>query len=249
MKDNNRSNRDWLARTRLLLGDDLVERLHDSHVLVVGLGGVGAYAAEMICRAGVGTMTIIDGDIVEVTNLNRQLPAMTSTLDTPKVDVVTKRLLDINPRLKLYALNEFLRDERTDEVLDATTFHYVVDAIDSLSPKINLIAKCYDRNIPIISSMGSGGRFDPAQIRIGDISDTYNCRLAKMVRKRLHRRGINRGVKVIFSPENVDDEAVEVYEDEEENTRSMVGTISYLPALFGCQCASVVIRDILGKTY
>jgi len=151
--------------------------------------------------------------------------------------------------MKLYPLNEFLRDERTDDVLDATTFNYVVDAIDALSPKVNLIAKCYERDIPIISSMGSGGRFDPSQIKIGDISETFNCRLAKMVRKRLHRRGINRGVKVVFSPENVDNEAVEVYEDEDENVRSMVGTISYLPALFGCQCASVVIRDLLGKHY
>lgn len=242
-----RSDRDWQTRTRLLLGNDKLELLREAHVLVIGLGGVGAYAAELICRAGVGRLTIVDGDVIDETNLNRQLAALRSTIGVPKAEIMAARLLDINPRLKLDARHEFIRDERTDELLDASSYDYVVDAIDSLSPKVNLLVKCVERRLPIVSSMGSGGKTDPTQIRIGDIEETYNCRLAKMIRKRLHRRGIHHGIKVVFSPEDVPDEAVFAYETEDEMTKSMVGTISYLPAMFGCCCASAVIRDLLDR--
>ncbi len=238
----------WLTRTELLLGEADLDKLSWSNVLVIGLGGVGAYAAEMICRAGVGKMTIIDADEVDSTNINRQLPALTSTVGQSKAEVMSRRLLDINPRLKLDARELFVRDELTAEILDSADYHYVVDAIDSLSPKVNLIAKCIERNIPVVSSMGSGGKVDPSQITVSDISKSYNCRLAKAMRKRLHRMGIRKGFKVVFSPEDIPEHAVFGYEDEEDGkTCSMVGTISYMPAIFGCTCASVVIRDLLEK--
>ena len=182
----------WNTRTELLLGADRMERLAHSHVLVVGLGGVGAYAAEQICRAGIGHMTIVDADTVNESNINRQLPALHSTLGMPKAEVVARRLLDINPRLKLGVLNEFLRDERTEEVLSATRYDFVVDAIDSLSPKVFLLYHAYQRNIPVVSSMGAGAKMDPSQVRIADISKTCNCALAKAVRKRLRGLGVNK---------------------------------------------------------
>lgn len=172
----------WNTRTELLLGTDRMKQLAHSHVLVVGLGGVGAYAAEQICRAGIGHMTIVDADTVNESNINRQLPALHSTLGMPKVEVVARRLLDINPRLKLNVLNEFLRDERTEEVLSATRYDFVVDAIDSLSPKVFLLYHAYKKNIPVVSSMGAGAKMDPSQVRISDISKTCNCGLAKAVR-------------------------------------------------------------------
>jgi len=237
---------EWLCRTRLLLGDACIERLQRAAVLIVGLGGVGAYAAEMICRAGVGRMTIIDGDVVDPTNLNRQLPALRSTLGKPKAEVMAARLLDINPKLQLDAKYVFLRDELTDQTLDSGSYDYVVDAIDSLSPKVNLAVKCLERGIPLISSMGSGRKTDPTQIRIADIADTRNCRLAKAMRKRLHRRGIRNGIQVVYSMEESDEEAVIGYVDDSTGmTKSMGGTICYLPAIFGCYCASVVIRSLI----
>lgn len=239
----------WLTRTELLLGAEKAASLADARVLVVGLGGVGAYAAEMICRAGVGHMTIVDGDCVEISNLNRQLVALHSTLGESKAAVMEARLLDINPRLKLKALHLFLRDELTAEVLDSDRFDYVVDAIDSLSPKLNLLLKCLERNIPVISSMGSGGKLDPAKIEVADISRSYNCKLAKALRKRLHRRGISKGIQVVFSPEDVPEDAIDADNDgdEEGHFRSTVGTIAYMPAIFGCVCASAVIRGLLEK--
>lgn len=239
--------KEWLCRTRMLLGDENIDKLKNAAVLVIGLGGVGAYAAEMICRAGVGHMTIVDGDIVDPTNLNRQLPALLSTIGRPKAEVMAERLRDINPALDLDARYVFVRDELTDQILDARHYDYVVDAIDSLSPKVNLAVKCLERQIPIICSMGSGRKTDPTQVRISDISQTTNCRLAKAMRKRLHRRGIQKGLQVVYSMEESDDEAVIGYVDEETGmTKSMGGTICYLPAIFGCFCASVVIRTLTG---
>ena len=168
----------WNTRTELLLGADRMERLAHSHVRVVGLGGVGAYAAEQICRAGIGHMTIVDADTVNESNINRQLPALHSTVGMQKAEVVGRRLLDINPRLKLTILNEFLRDERTDEVLSSQKYDFIVDAIDSLSPKVYLLAYAYKHDIPIVSSMGAGAKLDPSQVKIADISKSYNCTLA-----------------------------------------------------------------------
>lgn len=234
----------WLERTELLLGSETVEQLRHKHVLVIGLGGVGAYAAEMIARAGVGRMTIVDADTVSVSNINRQLPALHSNLGKPKAEIMAARLRDINPDIGLTVINEFVKDERMEQLLD-NDYDYVVDAIDTISPKLFLILHCLNRNLKIVSSMGAGGKTDPSKISIADISKTYNCKLAKSIRKRLHRKGINHGVSVVFSSELTDKDAV-LEVDDEENKKSTVGTISYMPAIFGIFCASKVIRDLAG---
>ena len=236
---------EWLSRTELLLGKERLERLLRAHVLVAGLGGVGAYAAEQLCRAGIGEMTIIDGDRVEVTNKNRQLPAIDSNIGLPKAEVMAARFREINPDIRLHVINDFIRDDRMVEVLEMARSDYVVDAIDTLAPKIFLIYHCLQKGLKVVSSMGAGGKMDPMQIRIADISKSYNCTLARMLRKRLHKLGVYKGVKVVFSPEEVDPEAVVL--SESENKKSNVGTISYMPPLFGCYCASVVIRDLAGE--
>ncbi len=233
----------WNTRTELLLGADRMEYLSHCHVLVVGLGGVGAYAAEQICRAGIGHMTIVDADTVNESNINRQLPALHSTLGMQKAEVVGRRLLDINPRLKLTILNEFLRDERTDEVLSSQKYDFIVDAIDSLSPKVYLLAYAYKHDIPIVSSMGAGAKLDPSQVKIADISKSYNCTLARAVRKRLHHLGVNKGIPVVFSTEFADPDAI-VEVENEQCKRTTTGTVAYMPAIFGCYLASYVIRNI-----
>ena len=234
----------WLERTELLLGNETVEQLRHKHVLVVGLGGVGAYAAEMIARAGIGRMTIVDADTVSISNINRQLPALHSHIGKPKAEIMAYRLRDINPDINLTVINEFVKDERMVQLLD-NEYDYVVDAIDTISPKVFLILHCLNRNLKIVSSMGAGGKTDPSKIAIADISKSYNCKLAKSIRKRLHRKGINKGVAVVFSSELTDKDAV-VEVDDEENKKSTVGTISYMPALFGIFCAAKVIRDLAG---
>lgn len=233
----------WLTRTELLLGDEGLKKLKSAKVLVVGLGGVGAYAAEMICRAGVGEMTIVDGDIINSTNRNRQLPALYSTEGLSKAEVMGSRLKDINPDIKLSVIAEYIKDERIVEVLDIG-YDYVVDAIDTLSPKIFLIYNTLQRKIPLVSSMGAGGKVDPTRICISDISESTNCLLARILRKRLHRLGIREGFKAVYSTETVDKNKV-VPTDGERNKASVVGTISYMPAAFGIACASVVIRDLV----
>ncbi len=233
----------WLERTELLLGTEQVAKLKSKHVLIVGLGGVGAYAAEQICRAGVGEMTIADGDTIHLTNINRQLPALNSTIGQPKVEYLGKRLLDINPTLKLNTIQEYLRDERMREIL-AQPYDYVVDAIDTLSPKIFLLHDAYKNGLRIVSSMGSGGKLDPSKVQIADIAESHNCPLARILRKRLHRLGIRTGIRVVYSPEEVPENATRPCEDE-PNKKTTVGTISYMPPIFGCFMASVVIRDLL----
>jgi len=233
----------WLSRTELLIGKEKLGILRDKHVLIAGLGGVGAMAAEQICRAGVGIMTIIDGDTVHRSNRNRQLPALVSTEGIAKTEIMAKRLLDINPDLKLSILNEYIKDYRTIEILQQG-YDYVVDAIDTLSPKVFLLYNCVQLGLPVVSSMGAGGKFDPAQIMVVDIDESYNCKLAYYMRKRLHKMGVWKGIKVVFSPEVVDRNSV-ILQEGESNKKSNVGTISYMPAVFGCYCASVVVRDLL----
>ncbi len=235
---------DWLSRTRLLAGNDVLERLKSSNVLVVGLGGVGAYAAEMICRAGVGKMTIVDGDMVRPSNRNRQLIALKSNEGLPKAKVMGERLRNINPALDLTIINEYLKDDRMTEVLDMG-FDYLVDAIDTLSPKVFLIRHAISRKIPVVSSMGSGGKVDPLRISICDISETTDCSLARILRKRLHKLGIRDGITAVYSNEKTDKTKV-VPTEGEPNKASIVGTISYMPAAFGIACSSVVIRDLGG---
>ncbi|MCQ2270095.1 MAG: tRNA threonylcarbamoyladenosine dehydratase [Bacteroidales bacterium] len=237
-------NTDWLSRTELLFGKEKLERMKNAHVLVVGIGGVGAYAAEQLCRAGIGEMTLVDADTVSLTNLNRQLPALHSTLGLSKVDVMCQRLKDINPDIKLHSIHEFIRDERTPEVLDSAKFDYVVDAIDSLSPKVFLIYFALQKNLRLVSVMGAGGKIDPSLVQVADIKKTHQCKLAHAIRKRLHRMGITTGFKAVFSPEPVNENAILIEADPDINHLSTVGTISYMPAVFGCHAAATVINDL-----
>lgn len=227
------------------MGDAKFEMLTRAHVLVVGIGGVGAYAAEMICRAGVGEMTIADSDTVSESNINRQLVALHSTIGRPKTDILAERLKDINPDIELHVVERYIRDEQTDLLLDAARYDYVVDAIDTLSPKAALIKGALDRGFPVVSAMGAGAKTDPAKMEIADIGDTHHCPLAHMLRKRLHKMGIRSGFQAVFSAEPVREGAMIL--SEETNKKSNTGTISYMPAVFGCGCASVVIRGLIGE--
>jgi tRNA A37 threonylcarbamoyladenosine dehydratase len=233
----------WLDRTELLIGKEKLEKLKNSHVLIVGLGGVGAYAAEQICRAGVGKMTIVDGDVVEDSNRNRQLPALISNTGKPKAEILAARFKDINPALELTVINDYIAGDKTDELLNSQKFDYVVDAIDTLSPKVFLIFRAVKLGLPVISSMGAGGKIDPQKVQVADISKSYNCNLARTIRKRLSRLGIKKGVNVVFSSELIDKNTVRL--EEGKNKKSTVGTISYMPPVFGCFVSSVVIRDLL----
>ncbi|MEZ5069497.1 MAG: tRNA threonylcarbamoyladenosine dehydratase [Bacteroidales bacterium] len=233
----------WQERTVQLLGESNVRRLAKAHVLVVGLGGVGGMAAEMLCRSGIGKLTLVDADVVQPGNLNRQLAALHSTLGRSKTDVMGQRLLDINPGLDLELRQEFLRDEGMEELLDRG-FDYVVDAIDTLSPKIFLIHHSLKRGLRLTSSMGSGGKMDPSQIRVADFGDTYNCKLAFILRKKLRKLGVHGDFPVVFSTEQVPKHMVVPVEGE-PNKKSTVGTNAFIPAVFGCTLASVVVRDLV----
>lgn len=235
---------EWLSRTGLLLGEESLKKLQASKVLVVGLGGVGSWAAEMICRAGVGKMTIIDGDKVHTNNRNRQLPALKSTEGLFKADIMADRLKDINSAIDLTVISEFIRHERIEGILNEP-FDYIVDAIDTLTPKVYLIYYSVQKRYRIVSSMGSGGRLAPEKISVCDLSVTSDCSLARILRKRLHRLGIREGITAVYSPETVDKARV-IPAESEQNKASVLGTISYMPAAFGIMCASVVIRDLLG---
>jgi len=237
----------WLERTELLIKKHGVEKLHDANLLVVGLGGVGSFAAEFLARSGIGKMTIVDGDTVDITNINRQLPALHSTVGKSKVEVVSERLLDINPELQLTKINEFLNPERMDEVIGAEKFDYILDCIDSVTPKLALIITAKRRKIKIVSSMGAGGKIDPSKVMVRDISKTYNCFLAKNVRKRLKKENINKGIRCVFSNEIQDEESLKMT-DGANFKRSFYGTSSFIPAIFGLYAAAEVINHLLKKT-
>lgn len=232
----------WLERTELLLGEENLAKLKQANILIVGLGGVGAYAAEQLCRAGIGKITITDGDIIETTNINRQLPAVTSTIGKTKTEILAARFMDINPELELTIIHDYINGDKTAELIKSQPFDYVVDAIDTMAPKVFLIYHAMQAGLKLVSSMGAGGKIDPTTIEIVDISKTYNCKLAKLIRKRLSKLGIKKGFKVVFSPENIPKKAVRA--EEGKNKKSTVGTISYMPPIFGCFISSVVIRDL-----
>ena len=234
----------WMSRTQLMLGDDAMEQIMSKNVLVIGLGGVGAICAEMIVRAGVGSITIVDNDKVDASNINRQIQALQSSVDLPKAQVLSKRLLDINPNLNLKVHEMYIKEEITTNLLESANWDYVVDCIDTLSCKVFLIKKCIDMKLPIVSSMGAGGKLDPSQIIVTDISKTNVCNLARYVRKRLQALGVKKGLKVVFSPEKADQEKIIVTEKAFPK-KSIIGTMSYMPAIFGCTVASVVIRDLI----
>lgn len=234
----------WQERTSLLLGEEGLDRLSASRVAVVGIGGVGAMAAEMLVRAGVGHMVLIDADTVSESNLNRQLPALRSTLGRSKCSVMKDRLLDINPELDLECAETYLDEQHIPSVLGSYALDCVVDAIDTLSPKIALIQYCLSSGIFHVSSMGSGSKTDATKVRLADISGTYQCPLAHMLRKRLHKLGITSGFPAVFSTEKPRKESVVL--EESRNKKSQTGTVSYLPAVFGCVCAQAIIQHIVG---
>ncbi len=234
----------WMSRTQLMLGDGLVEKLMSKNILVIGLGGVGGICAEMIVRAGIGKLTIVDNDTIDASNINRQIPALHSTINKSKAQVLAARLLDINPLLELTILEAFVQEASMIELIEKEKWDYVVDCIDTLSAKVDLIKGCMDRKLNIVSSMGAGGKIDPSQIKVTDISKSYECNLARYVRKRLQALGIKKGLKVVFSPEKADQDKIIVTEKAFPK-KSIIGTLSYMPAIFGCTVASVVIRDLM----
>lgn len=233
----------WMERTALLVGEEGIKKLIDAHVLIVGLGGVGSYAAEAIARSGIGAMTIIDGDNVDPTNRNRQLQALTSTHGKNKAHLMGERIKLINPEVNLTMVDQFKNPDEMKEFLKQS-FSYVVDAIDSITPKLFMLEAAYISNQRIVSSMGAGGKMDPTKIEIADISKTHTCTMAQHLRKQLRYMGIKKGIKSVFSSEPPARHSL-MHTDGSRFKKSAYGTISYLPAAFGLTCASVVIRDIL----
>ena len=233
----------WKERTQLLVGPEGLERLFESSVAVIGLGGVGAYAAEMLCRAGVGHLILLDSDVVSESNKNRQLIALDSTIGKPKSTVLAERLKDINPDVRLTLINCYLEEGGIQQLLGEYKVDFLVDAIDTLAPKIALIRYCVESGIPHVSSMGAGAKFDETAVRLADLSKSYNCPLAYILRKKLRKVGISKGFKVVFSEELPRREAIVAVE--ERNKKSNVGTISYLPAVFGCVCAQAAVEHLL----
>lgn len=234
----------WLSRSALLVGDEGINLLRQKHILVIGLGGVGSFAAEFIARSGVGEMTIVDGDVVDPSNRNRQLPALATNHGVSKAEIMRERLLAINPDLKLHVVQEFLTPQKCREILTAQ-FDYVMDCIDSITPKVTLLSTALQFNVPIVSSMGAGGKLDPTKLRVTYLPDTYQCVFAQYIRKRLKKLGNATTIKAVFSIEEVMKESL-IMTDGSNFKKSAYGTISYLPAAFGGVCASVVIRDLLG---
>lgn len=236
----------WLSRTELLIGKEKLVALSKAHVLIVGLGGVGSYAAEFICRGGIGTMTIVDGDVVDPSNRNRQLPALSTNHGQSKADIMAERLKAINPELTLHVIKTFINPEAVEDILLAHPYDYIIDAIDSITPKLTFLKGAYEKKIPVISSMGAGAKLDPTMLRVVDISKTNICPFAQQVRKNLKKHGIYRGIKAVYSPEPPIKESL-MLTDGRNYKKSAYGTISYLPATFGATCASVVIRDLMKK--
>ena len=237
---------EWLQRTELLVKEEGIERLKSANILIVGLGGVGSFAAEFLVRSGIGNLTIVDGDTVDITNINRQLPALNSTIGKNKTDVVAERILDINPEINLKKINEFLEPERMEEILTQEKFDYVLDCIDSLSPKLALIITCKRKKIKLVSAMGAGGKTDPSKVMVRDVSKTNNCFLAKQIRKKLKKEQIHKGFRCVFSTEIQDENSLKMT-DGSNYKKSFYGTISYMPAIFGLYAAAEVIRFLLKK--
>ncbi len=235
----------WISRSTLLLGDEKVEKLIAANVLVIGLGGVGGICAEMIARAGVGKMTIVDPDTVDASNRNRQIPALKSTENMLKANVMGERLRDINPDIELTVLTEFVEKDRILSILNESNFNFVCDCIDTLKPKTDLLLACKAMKIPVVSSMGAGGKINPTKLEICDISETYHCNLARYVRKYLQKNGVRKGITCVFSSELADQSKI-IVSEKALPKKSIIGTVSYLPTVFGCACASVAIRHIIG---
>lgn len=235
----------WLSRTKLLIGEEKLMHLTQQHVMVVGLGGVGSFAAEFIARSGIGQMTIIDGDVVDPTNRNRQLPALATNHGVSKALIMEERLRAINPEIKLQVVQSFVNPEMVQGLFEVHP-DYIIDAIDSITPKITFLKEAYARKIRVVSSMGAGAKLDPTKLQVVDISKTYNCPFAQQIRKNLRQHGIRTGIKAVFSPEQPVRESL-MLTDGKNFKKSAYGTISYLPAVFGATAASVVIRDLINQ--
>jgi tRNA A37 threonylcarbamoyladenosine dehydratase len=235
----------WLERTELLVQKEGLEKLKKANILVVGLGGVGSYAAEFIARAGVGKMTIVDGDVFDETNKNRQLLALDSTIGQSKARVLAERLKDINKEIELTVLEEFLSPDSAYKII-TKEYDYVLDCIDSITPKVNLIVAARRKKVKIISSMGAGGKLDATKIKVKDIAQTKNCTMARVLRKRLKERKVNKGVKTVYSEEMQIPTSLKMT-DGRNFKKSFYGTISYMPAAFGLQAAAHVINFIIKR--
>lgn len=232
----------WQERTELLL-DKSHKKLKSANILIVGLGGVGGIASEMLCRAGIGKMTIVDGDEIDITNLNRQIFTTKQYIGKRKAPILADKLLSINENLELKVIDKYIKDNEMVELLEAEKYDYVIDAIDTLSPKVFLIYHSVQMNIPVVSSMGSGGKLNPTMVKVDDISKSYNCPLARIVRKRLHKLGVRKGLKVVYSPEKRIESSLKFIEA--ENKKTTLGTISYMPNIFGIYCSWVVVHDLI----
>lgn len=234
----------WQERTILQIGEQNALALRNATVAVIGLGGVGAVAAEMICRAGIGSIIVADSDTYSLTNKNRQIGALDSTLGKKKTEIIASRLKDINKDLNISVIDEYIAEENIEQLLKYK-IDFLVDAIDTLSPKIALIKFCVEHKIPLVSSMGAGAKYDATKVRLADLKKSYNCPLAYMLRKRLRKEGISTGFQVVFSEELPDKRAIVPFE--EKNKKSRTGTVSYLPAVFGCVCAQAAICHLIKK--
>ncbi|MEA4901809.1 tRNA threonylcarbamoyladenosine dehydratase [Desulfitobacterium sp.] len=232
------------SRTEILIGTQGLERLKQSHVMVFGVGGVGSFAVEALARAGVGRLTLVDYDEISLTNLNRQIHALYSTLGQAKVDVMKDRIAQINPEAHVDARKEFYREEKADDFLGSQP-DYVVDAIDTVSGKVSLIKECRKRDIPLISSMGAGNRLSANNYKITDLSKTSGDPLAKAVRKLLRKDGITSGVKVVYSPDLPQEPLFSEIDDDSASKRQIPGSISFVPSVVGLLIAGEVVRDLL----
>lgn len=235
---------EWQQRTALLMGTEKMERLRRARLLVVGVGGVGGYAAEMLVRAGVGRLTLLDADTVQPSNINRQLCALHSTIGRSKVEILAERFRDINPAVELDLRPVFLQPDDVPALLEQGRYDFVVDAIDTIAPKCALIAEALRRRVPIVSSMGAGAKTDLSQVAFADVWSTYHCGLSKAVRTRLKVMGLKgRPLPVVFCRQQADSAAVLSVEGE-RNKKSTAGTVSYLPAVFGCYLAQYVLERL-----
>ncbi len=233
--------KNFTTRTSLIIGDEGLEKLKNSSVIVFGVGGVGSFAAEAIARAGVGNLTIVDFDDVDITNINRQLPALHSTVGKYKVEVMKERILDINPNINIKAIKEVYNKDTSDSIL-SEQYDYVVDAIDMVTSKIHLIETCKNKGMDIISSMGMGNKLDPTKIEVTDIHKTTICPLARVMRKELKDRRIKK-LKVVYSTE----QPVDLKKKILNGKKVTPGSISFVPSVGGLIIASVVVNDLINK--
>ena len=232
-------------RTRMLVGDAGMEKLQNAHVFIAGIGGVGSFTAEALARAGVGTLTLLDNDTVDITNLNRQIHATQKTVGRPKVEVMAERIREINPEIQVHTINAFLLDDNTEAVLGDGGYDYIVDAVDTVTAKLSLILYARERNIPVISSMGTANKLDATKFEVVDISKTHTCPLARVMRKELRDRGIISGVEVLYSTALPVKIQTAADAENGERKKPVPASISYVPSVAGLLLAGHVIQQLL----